>query len=74
MKEINQLKKLIETMDTVNESTSTKFAVSVAWSQTDHETYLVSVNSRKDAERVAKEKLPGIHHVTGVTEIVKDLS
>lgn len=49
------------------------FAVSIAWSQTEHETVLVTAKDRKDAEKVTKQKLPGIHHVTGVSEIALDL-
>jgi len=57
----------------LNEAAQKKFAVSVAWSQTDHETVLVSASDKKDAERIVKEKLEGIHHITGTLLITKEL-
>jgi len=47
------------------------FSVDIAWSQTDHETVLVTANSKKDAEKIVKEKLPGINHIKGVSKITQ---
>jgi hypothetical protein len=62
-------------VESLDEATNIKkFAVSVAWSQTDHETFLVSAKNRKDAEKVLKSKLKGTFMIKGASEIIKDLS
>ena len=50
-----------------------KYAVRLQWSQTDWESILVHAKSSEDAEKIAKEHFPGIHHVSGVTELKWDI-
>ena len=50
-----------------------KYAVRLQWSQTDWETVLIHATSAEAAEKRAKEVFPGIHHVSGVTLLTKEI-
>lgn len=59
----DKMKKLIEVVG------NDKWAVSFQWSQTERGTALVWAKDRDEAQRIVKEKLPGIHHTTGASKI-----
>jgi len=50
-----------------------QYAVTVAWSQTDHETYLISAIDRSYIAGIIKSKLKGFHHIVSALEIIKNL-
>ena len=50
-----------------------KYAVRLQWSQTDWETVIIHATSKDDAEKKAKQHFPGIHHVSGVTELTREI-
>lgn len=51
-----------------------KFVVYVHWSQTDWDYYLVNADNKKDAEKIAREKLGGEFWIMGVMKISKELN
>jgi len=50
-----------------------KYAVRLQWSQTDWESILVHVTSAENAEEIAKSYFPGVHHISGVTELTHEI-
>jgi len=45
-----------------------KFAVTIAWSQTDQETFLVYAKSKLDAKLLLAKHLKGYKWITGISE------
>jgi len=50
-----------------------RYAVRLQWSQTDWETVIIHADSAESAEKKAKQHFPGIHHVSGVTLLTKEV-
>ena len=51
-----------------------KWAVSYQWSQTERGTAIVIAESGEAARELVKQKLPGIHHTTGASEVEHDFT
>jgi len=51
-----------------------KYAVTIAWSQTCHESILVHANDPKHAEILTLENSPGINHIVRVIELVNEIN